>query len=122
MKFESYISFYLKANCIHVYISALRDIGSPKRICFMIDEHGESLLISPYGSKDFKSHKVPASVYAGSDSFRICSVRLCRLIASLHSWNANCSYRVPGKYSLKYNVVVFSLTDAVIIGQKGQEA
>lgn len=122
MKADSYISFYLKSNCIHVYVSALRDIGSPKRICFMVDEQGKSLLVSPYGSKDFKSHEVPVSVYSGSDSFRICSVRFCRLIASSHNWNTNGSYRVPGKYNSKYNVVVFNLAAAVTIRQKEQEA
>lgn len=122
MKADSYISFYLKTNCIHVYVGALRDIGSPKRICFMIDGQGKSLLLAPYENNDFKSHKVPMSVYSGSDPFRIFSVRLCRLIASSHNWNISGSYRVPGKYNSKHNVVAFDLTDAVTIGQKKANA
>lgn len=121
MMTDSYISFYLKANCIHVYVSALRDIGSPNRICFMIDELGKTLLVAPYENMDFKSHKVPMSVYSGSKSFRIFSARLCRLIASSHNWNVNDSYRVPGKYNSKHNVAVFNLADAETIGQKEQE-
>ena len=122
MKADPHISFYLKVNCIHAYVSALRDIGSPKRICFMIGEQGKSFLVAPYENNDFKSHKVPLSVYSGSDTFRICSVRLCRLIASSQNWNPNCSYRVTGKYNAKHNVVVFNLADAVTIGHKEQEA
>lgn len=122
MKADLYISFYLKANCIHIYVSALRDIGSPKRICLMIDEQGRSLLVAPYENTDFKSHSVPVSVYSGINPFRIFSVHLCRLIASSHNWDPSCSYRVPGKYNSKHNVVVFNLNDAKTIGQKEQGA
>lgn len=120
MKADTYISFYLKANCIHIYVSALRDIGSPKRICFMIDEQGRSLLVAPYKNTDFKSHSVPVSVYSGRTTFRIFSVHLCGLIASSHNWDPSCSYRVPGKYNSKHNVVVFNLNDARTIGQEEQ--
>lgn len=122
MKADSYISSYLKANCIHIYVSALRDIGSPKRICFMIDDRGRSLLVAPYENTDFKSHRVPVSVYSGRATFRIFSVHLCGLIASSHNWDPSCSYRVPGKYNSKHNVVVFNLNDARTIGQEEQEA
>lgn len=122
MKADTYISFYLKSNCILVFVSALRDIGSPKRICFKIDEQGKSLLVAPYENMDFKSHKVPMSVYSGSKSFRIFSASLCRLIASSYNWSINGSYRVSGYYNSKHNVVVFNLADAVKIGQNEQEA
>ena len=53
---DVYISFYLKANRIHIFMDTLRSIGSPQRICFMIEENGRTLLIAPYAQKDFKSH------------------------------------------------------------------
>lgn len=81
---DVYISFYLKANRIHVFMDTLRSIGSPQRICFMIEENGRTLLIAPYAQKDFKSHEVPDSVYAGSSSLEINSLRLCSLVAKLH--------------------------------------
>ena len=62
---ETYISFYLKANRIHVFVDALREIGSPKRICFMISDDGKTLLVVPYQKRDFVSHKVPSEVYKG---------------------------------------------------------
>lgn len=52
---NTYISFYLNANRVHVFIEALRGIGSPKRICFMIDKDGRNLLLVPYGKRDFVS-------------------------------------------------------------------
>lgn len=113
---DPYISFYLKTNCIHVYMSTLRKLGNPKRICLMIGENGKSLLVAPYKRKDFKSHGVPASVYTGSYLLHIYSIRLCNLLAASHSWNSNCSYRVHGRYIAEYNVTEFHLTDAEIIG------
>lgn len=110
----SYISFYLRANRIHVFVEGLRAIGSPKRICFMISENGKSLLIAPYGKRDLKSHSVPDDVYHGA-GMEICSLKLCRLIASLHSWDVSKSYRVPGQKHPEENVMIFDLSRAVII-------
>ena len=112
---DVYISFYLKANRIHIFMDTLRSIGRPKRICFMIEENGRTLLIAPYAQKDFKSHEVSNSVYAGSSSLEINSLRLCSLVAKLHGWDRERSYRVPGKYSTEHNVVIFRLYEAEII-------
>ena len=35
----TYLSFYLKANRIHVFVDALRLIGCTANICFMIGEN-----------------------------------------------------------------------------------
>lgn len=112
---EIYISFYLKANRIHIFVDALRGLGSPPRICFMIGEKGETLLIAPHEERDFKSLGVPPDVYAGTDRMEVCSMRLCRIIADLHHWNLKRSYRVPGKIFTGQNVAVFSLTAAEVI-------
>ena len=81
----------------------------------MIEENGRTLLIAPYAQKDFKSHEVPDSVYAGSSSLEINSLRLCLLVAKLHGWDRERSYRVPGKYSTEHNVVIFRLYEAETI-------
>ena len=112
---DTYISFYLKANRINVFINALRGIGSPKRICFMMDESGNTLILSPYDKRDFKSHAVPNKVYNGSESLEISSYKLCRLLASSHNWDVSRSYRIPGKIVSSLNVVMFQLDKAEII-------
>lgn len=106
---DTYISFYLKANRIHVFINALRGIGSPKRICFMMDESGNTLILSPYDKRDFKSHAVPNKVYNGSESLEISSYKLCRLLASSHDWDLSQSYRIPGRIISSLKIVVFQL-------------
>lgn len=112
---ETNISFYLRANRIHVFIDALRGIGEPSRICFMISENGESLLITPYDKRDFKSHSVPREVYAGTGAMEISSMKLCRIIAGLHGWNLSHSYRVPGKVYESQKIVIFDLDKAETI-------
>ena len=112
---ETYISFYLKANRIHVFINALRGIGSPKRVCFMMDESGNTLILSPYDKRDFKSHAVPNKVYNGSESLEISSYKLCRLLASSHNWDISRSYRIPRKIVPSLNVVMFQFDKAEII-------
>ena len=63
---ETHLSFYLKAYRIRIFIDALRGIGSPSRICIMLEENGKRLLIAPYTHKDFRSHRVPSKVYEGT--------------------------------------------------------
>ena len=57
---EVYVSFYLKTCRIRVFLEALRGIGCPRRVCFMISPSGEFLALSPYQKR---SHEVPDEVY-----------------------------------------------------------
>ena len=109
------ISFYLKDTRICIYSAVLKGIGSPSRICFMISDNGDNLLVSPYEKKDLKSHRVPARVYAGEDSMRVNSYVLCHIIAELHGWDLTRSYRIPGEILPKKNVAVFFLKEAKVI-------
>ena len=112
---ETYISFYLNANRIHVFVEALRGIGSPRRICFMIDQDGRRLLMLPHTKKDFVSHGVPNSVYGGKDSLEISSKKLCGLLASQHGWDPSRSYRVPGVIIPEKHLAAFDLKKAEMI-------
>jgi len=112
---ETYISFYLKASRIHVFVNALRGIGCPVRICFMISDDGRSLLLAPYKKRDLKSHSVPKSVYNGSGGMEISSMKLCRLLADMYSWDLSLSYRVPGRIYESKRVVIFDLKAASVI-------
>ena len=110
-----YISFYLRANRIHIFVSALRKIGCPERICFLMDKDGDSLILSPYKKRDFRSHRVPKEIYQGNRSLEISSMKLCHLIAKIHHWDTSKSYRVPGKTNTELNAILFTLSEAVII-------
>lgn len=96
-------------------MDSLRALGNPRRICFMLNEDANDLLLTPYKNRDLKSHAVPAKVYTSDDEMDVSSQKLCRLLAERHGWNITKSYRVPGVIHADQNVVVFSLRDAEMI-------
>ena len=106
---DTYISFYLRNNRIHIFVDALRGIGSPKYVCFMISEDGNTLIMRPYGKKDFHSHRVPPDVYHGKGGFNLTSRRLCQILTAEFGWDSNKSYRVSGRLDGTKRIVVFGL-------------
>lgn len=113
-----HISFYLRVGRIHIFTETLRLIGQPKRICFLISSDGRSLLMRAYETRDLKSHRVPPNVYSGSRSFEVSSCKLCGILANLHGWNPEYSYRVPGVLMQDRRSVRFSLAEAEMIGKE----
>lgn len=109
---ETYISFYLRYNRIYIFIDALRGIGSPKYVCFMISNDGNTLILSPYQKKDFHSHRVPQDVYHGVGSLNLTSIRLCQILTTEFGWDSDKSYRVPGWLDEGKKVIVFNLRAA----------
>lgn len=109
---EVFLSFYLKANRIHVFADSLRVIGSPANICFMLDEKGNTLILRPYPKKDFHSHRVPMDVYRGKKHMEVNSRKLCSMIADMRQWNRTISYRVPGVVLPRQQICVFYLNRA----------
>ena len=109
---DTYISFYLKNNRIHIFVDALRGIGSPKYVCVMISEDGNTLILRPYGKKDFHSHRVPPDVYHGIGGFNLTSLRLCQILTTEFGWDSTKSYRIPGRLDESNRIVVFDLRRA----------
>ena len=114
---DTYISFYLRNNRIHVFVDALRSIGSPKYVCFMIAEDGNTLILSPYKRKDFHSHRVPQDVYHGIGGFNLASMPLCQILTVEFGWDSSKSYRIPGQLVEDKKIVVFDLRRASKIGE-----
>ncbi len=114
---NTYISFYLRNNRIHIFIDALRGIGSPKYVCFMIADDRNTLILSPYRKKDFHSHRVPQDVYHGKGSFYLASMPLCKILTVEFGWDCCKSYRIPGRLVEDKKIVVFDLRLATQIGE-----
>lgn len=112
---ETFLSFYLKTNRIHVFADALRKIGSPGNISFMVGENGKTLIVRAYPQKDFHSHRVPKDVYRGKKSMEVSSLRLCRIMAEMQYWDTTCSYRVPGVIFPRQGICVYYLDQAECI-------
>ncbi len=114
---NTYISFYLRYNRILVFVSALRAIGCPHRICFLISSDGKSLLLIPYSKRDLKSHSVSYEVYRGTGGFTVNSMKLCRILAEMHHWDLQRSYRVRGTIHRDKQLITFDLESAGMIMQ-----
>ena len=114
---DTYISFYLRNNRIHIFVDALRGIGSPKYVCFLIADDGNTLILSPYHKKDFHSHRVPQDVYNGKRSLELASKRLCQILTVEFGWDSSKSYRIPGRLVEDKKVVVLDLRSATKIGE-----
>ncbi len=112
---QTNISFYLRDNRIHIFVDALRELGSPKYICLLIHENGHSLAVKPYKKKDFFSHRVSPDVYDGTDGMEVCSLKLCQIISKLYNWDPDYSYRVPGFVLKDHSAAIFNLTQAELI-------
>ena len=56
MSNETYISFYLNSSRIHIFRKAIKEIGNPKFIRFLVKEDGKSMIMEAYIKKDF--HKI----------------------------------------------------------------
>ena len=110
---DTYISFYLRVGRIYIFIDAMRQIGCPTRICFMVDDRGEHLIVRPYEKRDLKSHYVsPENYHTDKPNVRISSIRLCNALATIRGWDRNYSYRVTGKVYPNDKIVVFDLKQA----------
>ena len=51
------ISFYLRTGRIHIFTDAIRTIGEPSFIRFLLNQDGTSMIIEPYHTKEFQSIK-----------------------------------------------------------------
>ena len=112
---NTFISFYLKDNKIHIFTDTLHSLGNPDRICIMMEQKGKRLLLLPHTKKDFVSHRVPEAVYKGTDSMEVNSKKLCRLLADQHGWDVSRSYRAPGVIIQEKKLAAFDLARAEII-------
>ena len=112
---ETFISFYLRANRVHVFVDSLRGIGCPKFICFYLQENGRNFAIVPYKKKDFRSHRVPSKVYNGTSGMEVSSLKLCQIIARMYQWDSDRSYRVPGFVLDDRSAAIFNLAQAELI-------
>ena len=112
---DTYISFYLRANRVHIFVDALRSIGSPKFICFLLNEKNKTLAVIPYKKKDFRSHRVSPDVYDGTDGMEVCSMKLCQIISNLYDWDSDHSYRIPGFVLKDHSAAIFNLRQAEVI-------
>lgn len=110
-----YISFYVKASRIRIFKDSVRSIGMPKFVRFRISPDAKLIVLEPYDRITLSSFRVPKSFDTEDIRMDVSSKSMVDALAQRMHWNKDWSYRVPGRYLLQQNVVVFDLRRAEVI-------
>lgn len=114
---KTYVSFYVKRGIVRVFTKAVREIGSPQYIRFLIDPVNLQMVMVSYDKKEMTSFKVPRKMFIDSKdiSMRVCSKTFCFLVAGRMGWSTEKSYRVPGVIYVNQKLVKYDLSKATEI-------
>lgn len=116
----TYISFYLKSNTIRIFKKTIRGLGSPKFIRFRVNPEGTSLLLEEWDRITLTSFRIPKNIEDVEGSMDVHSKPFSRLMAYKLGWDAEKSYRIPGRVIQHQKVAVFDLTQAVQITESNR--
>ena len=118
---RTFISFYLRSDSIHIFVKALRKIGNPRYVRFLINGDDLKMVMQPHDRKEFISFRVPASIYGDKreprKAFQVRSRAFCALMAARLEWDTSLSYRVPGEIYPNQKIVRYDLNKAIPISQ-----
>lgn len=123
--YDTFISFYLSGGRLHIQSDALRKIGCPSFVRFLMNEDGCSMIMEPYNRKVFASMRVPKGVYDKAikrSQMEIKCAPFCRLMAQHLNWDSAYSYRIKGKVYPAQRVVKYDLHTAYAIKGENTEA
>ena len=121
---ETFISFYLAGGRVHIKADAVRGIGEPPFVRFLIAEDGKSMVMEPYNRKVFASMRVPPTMYKKTGQrarMEIKCAPVCRYLAACLGWDESSTYRVPGRILPQQRFVLFDLTSAYSIHGTAEE-
>ena len=120
MSSQTFLSFYLRSITIRVFNAAVRSIGQPRFIRFMLNTETMQMVMLPAYKKDFQSFRVPKGLYSshvGNQAMMVHSQKFCHILAEQLGWNENHSYRVPGTVFEDQQIARFDLSRANMIQQ-----
>ena len=111
---NTYISFYLSDGTCKVFTNAIRTLGNPKYVRFLINPVTLAMAMEEYGEKTFTSFKISKNMLGGRNchGLRIYSKKFCDVVATRMGWDPKKSYRVPGFIYPEQKLVIYDLTSA----------
>lgn len=115
MSEKTHMSFYLAHNTFRIFTDAVRRIGCPGHVRFLMNPDDLRMAMESHDKKKLTSFKVPHKLFTDTKgtSMRIHSKRFCHLLAEKMEWDMAKSYRVPGEIFSRQQVVIFDLSQAV---------
>lgn len=111
---NTFISFYLKTSTIRVFKKAIKLIEYPSYVRFLIHPIRLQIAMTAYNKKKLTSFRVPVRLLNDETNVSLCihSKRLCLLVSQKMGWEAEKSYRVPGRRMMGKKAFVFNLNEA----------
>lgn len=117
LNYDTYISFYLSSNRVHIFTETLHYLGDPAFVRFRLSHDPKSMIMEAYDRLEFTSLRVPNREITRSkrNQMEVHSTSLCQIIKDWFCWTDGLSYRVPGRYIKKQNIIFFDLSKAYAI-------
>lgn len=117
LNYDTYISFYLSSNRVHIFTETLHYLGDPAFVRFRLSHDHKSMIMEAYDRLEFTSLRVPNREITRSkrNQMEVHSTSLCQIIKDWFCWTDGLSYRVPGRYIKKQNIIFFDLSKAYAI-------
>ena len=107
------ISFSLERGRVLIHRSALRSIGMPSNIRFLLNTGAKKVAVQACEAIDRDSFTVPNLDEMGS--YEICSMNFINVLYRLAGWKKEKSYRIYGNVFAKNRLVEYDLSDATEI-------
>lgn len=105
----------MRQGKVHIALDAIRALGQPNYIRFMLNQNGTSMVMEPYHKLELQSIRVPKDIDQNLRKCRFGCIRLCRLLAYALGWDDKTTYRIPGKIIPAQKIVIFDMTKATNI-------
>ena len=111
------LSLDFKRNRIRIHKSAIRSIGNPDSIQFLVNPQKGMLAIMRSDHSDLRAHRLHWRQLAHGQSFELHSKRLLRRLQGLcAAWQDNRTYRIRGETVPNQGVAVFRVAESVRVG------
>ena len=98
-----------------MFADALRNLGTPNYIRFLLGKDGSSMIMEPYHKKEFQSIRVKKDNEQMHHKLCFRCKLFCKLLENTLGWTNLYSYRVPGRLIPSQRIILFDLTQATAI-------
>jgi hypothetical protein len=113
------LRFALKEYRLYINLALLEKLKNPLYLQFLFENERKLLAVSGSIEKLKHSFEIPKRTYRdGDDECYISRMPLTEAFRFRMDWNGRENYRVKGEYAEHLEVVLFDLTQAVIIGSE----
>lgn len=120
---KTYLTVGVKPYYLRVFRNALKVIGTPPYVRFLIEPETSRMAMIAHDRKELTSFRVPPRIKESgnkNDCVKVFSHVLCKALYRQFEWDTSKTYRIPGKIIRTQRVVVYDLSEAFPLHQTGE--